>query len=271
MRSRDPESDPAGVHGLRPRWKRLAILFLACCLSACSTPMPGGTGRPSGGGLGGECNATPDAGRPQYIIGYGSLMQDESRKRTSLRAGPAHPVEVRGYRRGWFARGESVGVSTTYLGVLLNRESRLNAVIYEVDPAELLATDQRERSYCRVPVSIPDVTPLEGGFFPPPGAQVWIYANRPESVARPDSHYPIVQSYVDIFVSGCLEQEQRFGLVDFARQCLSTTADWSEHWVNDRIYPRRPFIFQPRARQIDDLLSKQLHRYFSRIKIEPGG
>jgi hypothetical protein len=76
---------------------------------------------------------------------------------------------------------------------------------------------------------------------------------------------------VDIFVSGCLEQEQRFGLAAFSQQCLSTTTDWSEHWVNDRIYPRRPFAFQPKARQIDSLLSKQLPQYFSRIRIESGG
>jgi hypothetical protein len=259
------------VHTLGPRWQQLTILVLASWLAACSTARPGGTGQAFGDGISGECNAPPDSSRPQYIIGYGSLMQDESRKRTSLQAGPAHPVEIRGYRRGWFARGEAVGLSTTYLGVLPHRESHLNAVIYEVDPAELLATDKRELSYCRATVAIPDITPLESKFFPALNAQTWIYVNRPESVATPNSRYPIVQSYVDIFVSGCLEQEQRFGLAEFAKQCLSTTADWSEHWVNDRIYPRRPFIFQPRARQIDNLLSKQLQQYFSRIRIEPGG
>jgi len=50
--------------------------------------------------------------------------------------------------------------------------------------------------------------------------------------------------------------------------CLATTRDWSEHWVNDRIYPRRPFIYQPRSRQIDSLLAQQLPQYFSRIRIE---
>jgi hypothetical protein len=153
----------------------------------------------------------------------------------------------------------------------VHRASHLNAVTYEVDPAELVATDKRELSYCRAAVAIADMTSLESGLFSAPGAQTWIYVSRPENVGTPSWRYPIVQSYVDIFVSGCLEQEQRFGLAGFAKQCLSTTADWSEHWVNDRIYPRRPSIFQPRAGQIDDLLSKQLRQYFSRIRIEQGG
>ena len=34
----------------------------------------------------GNCNAAPDPAKAQYIIGYGSLMQDESRKRTTPNA-----------------------------------------------------------------------------------------------------------------------------------------------------------------------------------------
>ena len=259
------------IRSLWTRWRQLAILILASWLTACSTAGPAGTGKAFGDGISGTCNAPPDSSRPQYIIGYGSLMQDASRKRTSPQAGPAHPVEIRGYRRGWFARGDAVGFGATYLGILPHRESHFNAVIYEVDPAELLATDERELSYCRANVATLDLTPLESEFFPAPSAQIWIYANRPERVATPNSRYPIVQSYVDVFVSGCLDQEQRFALAEFAKQCLSTTTDWSGHWINDRIYPRRPFIFQPRARQIDRLLSEQLQQYFSLIRIEPGG
>jgi hypothetical protein len=98
--------------------------------------------------------------------------------------------------------------------------------------------------------------------------QAWIYANNPRAIATPSARFPIVQSYVDVFVSGCLEQEQRFELKGFAQQCLVTTHEWSEHWVNDRLYPRRPFIHQPKSRQIDLLLSQQLPAFFSQIKIE---
>jgi hypothetical protein len=233
------------------RWQHIAILVLTSWLVACSTPTqlsaphpdlqgaatPSIASRVVSDGIGSECNLPPDSGRPQYIIGYGSLMQDESRKRTSPQAGPAHPVDIRGYRRGWFARAEAVGFGTTYLGVLPSRESHLNAVIYQVEVTEVIATDQREISYCRTVVAMSDIKPLEREFLLAPDGQIWIYVGGPQSVATPDLHYPIVQSYVDIFLSGCLEQEQRFGLTELSQRCLSTTADWSEHWVNDCIIP----------------------------------
>jgi hypothetical protein len=214
------------------------------------------------------CHAAPDADKLQYIVGYGSLMQDESRKRTSPQAGPAHPVEVTGYARGWFARGDPLGFSTTYLGVTTESGASVNAVIYRVEANELAATDRREASYCRHGVPLAALRTLEKDPFLTSNAQAWIYVNKPGAIAVPSAKFPIVQSYVDIFVSGCLEQEQRFELQGFARQCLATTRYWSEHWVNDRIYPRRPFIHQPKARQIDSLLSQQLPEYFARIRIE---
>ncbi len=161
------------------RWQHIAILALTSWLVACSTPTqlsaphpdlqaaatPSIASRVVSDGIGSECNLPPDSSRPQYIIGYGSLMQDESRKRSSPQAGPAHPVDVRGYRRGWFARTEAVGFGTTYLGVLPNRESHLNAVIYRVEATEVIATDRREVSYCRTGVAMSAIKPFEREFL----------------------------------------------------------------------------------------------------------
>jgi hypothetical protein len=251
-------------------WQLGGIFLFAGLLSACVSAPQAGLPQSSDASatVEEECHPPAVADRPQYIVGYGSLMQDESRKRTSPQAGPAHPVEVRGYRRGWFARPEAVGFSTTYLGAAADPKGSINAVIYQVDEPELKATDRREASYCRRSVAFGDIRTLESGSFAMQTGQAWIYINKPQTVARPSARYPIVQSYVDIFLSGCLEQEQRFELKGFAQQCVSTTHDWSEHWVNDRVYPRRPFIYQPKARQIDTLLSEQLPQYFSRIRIE---
>ena len=215
-----------------------------------------------------DCNIQPDSNLPQYIIGYGSLMQDESRKRTSPQADLAHPVEVSGYVRGWFSRGDPVGFSTTFLGALPEPQAHLNAVIYRLETSELAATDRREASYCRKSVPLSDIKTLEKNPFKVLDGQAWIYTNLPEDAAIPDARFPIVQSYVDIFMSGCLEQELRFGLKGFAQACMTTTKDWSTHWVNDRPSPRRPFASQPKSRQIDTLLSEQLPEYFSHIRIE---
>jgi hypothetical protein len=82
-----------------------------------------------------------------------------------------------------------------------------------------------------------------------PSGQIWIYVNKPASLAPPDAEHPITQSYVDIFITGCLELQPRVsdpGL-DLVEQCVRTTSGWSKHWVNDRLQPRRPYIHQPRA------------------------
>lgn len=84
----------------------LVTLCAAWGLLACVSPQqpaaPSANARLSADA---RCNAQPEPGQPQYIVGYGSLMQDESRKRTSPQAGPAYPVEVAGYKRGWFEAG----------------------------------------------------------------------------------------------------------------------------------------------------------------------
>lgn len=215
----------------------------------------------------GNCNAAPDPAKTQYIIGYGSLMQDESRKRTTPNANIAYPVKVNGYQRGWFTKGSGVGFSTTFLGVVQSKESTLNAVIYQIDVTEITTMDKREFSYCRLAVE-PENYSLLKQDIPLSSGQVWIYVNKPETIATANRNYPIVQSYVDIFLSGCLELEQRFELEDFAKQCLVTTSNWSIQWLNDRVYPRRPFIYQPKAGRIDQLLKEHLPKYFQQIRIE---
>src|SRR5262249_26632033 len=101
----------------------------------------------------GGCGEPVDTERPQYIIGYGSLMQDASRLRTSPRAGPAHPVELEGYRRGWFSR-RAARPGSTWLGAQSGPKGRLNAVIRQADAAEVDAADKRESLYCRVSVAM---------------------------------------------------------------------------------------------------------------------
>lgn len=244
-----------------------AVLLLA--LAACATgPDPSSPGNADAGTD--PCHPRVGPDRPQFVVGYGSLMQDESRKRTSPHAGPAYPVELSGYERGWFERGSAIGFTTTYLGVRRDERSRFNAVVYAVQPDELAATDARESSYCRLEVPLASIAPLAPRSPLPGGARLWIYVGDPRRLALPDARHPIVQSYVDLFLSGCLEQEERFHLKGFARGCVATTTGWSEHWVNDRIFPRRPFAWQPRAGDIDRLLASTVPREFASIRLEAG-
>jgi hypothetical protein len=197
-------------------------------------------------------------------------MQDESRKRTSPEAGAAYPVRVSGFRRGWFARGGGDGFETTYLGATPDASRTLNGVLYQIkDAADLAAIDAREAIYCRLPVEgqryqllAPETPPVTG--------EVWIYVSLQQALRTAEVNFPLVQSYVDVFLSGCIELEARFHLSGFASECVTTTTDWSTHWINDRIYPRRPHIYQPKARQIDKLIHDELPAFFPAIRLDSG-
>lgn len=232
--------------------------FLLCLLLAALA---------SAGAHADDCHPQPSPGASQFIVGYGSLMQDVSRRQTAPDAGEARPVRVRGFQRAWLAKGAPVGFSTTYLGVAAKPEAVMNAVIFAVrDAAEMASLDRREVSYCRARVPAAQMAPLDGG--PVPDGEAWVYVNQPERAAPPSAAFPIVQSYVDIFLSGCLHLERKFRLDGFARECVRTTAGWSRHWVNDRLFPRRPFEHQPDAGAIDRLLDEEVPEYFRAMRIE---
>lgn len=217
--------------------------------------------------LAADCHPLPTPGTPQYIVGYGSLMQEASRLRTAPSAKEAWPVRVKGYRRAWIAQGAPVGFSTTFLGVKINTYSTLNAALFPLaSDAEVGNMDAREDGYCRVAVPDTQLTMLAGEL--PVASEVWIYVNKPRRVAAPSVRFPVVQSYVDIFVGGCLELERQYQLQGFAEECIGSTHGWSKHWVNDRLYPRRPFIHQPNAMAIDKLLQRKLPAQFKAIRIE---
>ena len=60
---------------------------------------------------------------------------------------------------------------------------------------------------------------------------------------------PILQSHVDTIMAAALCHGEAF-----AAEWLDVTEGWSSFWLNDRLESRRPWVHQPRARQIDRLL-----------------
>jgi len=216
------------------------------------------------------CHPEVDPTVPQYIIGYGSLMQTGSKRRTAPDTGENLPVMMTGYQRAWNTKGSSIGFSTTYLGVQPEADAQMVAALYRVfDVEEIRKTDDREAFYCRERAQPDKLRMLDGSSVPATG-QIWIYVNRPENVDPPSERFPIVQSYVDIFVTGCFELKQKVvgENLDFAEACITTTHGWSADWVNDRPTPRRPFIDQPKASAIDALLQKMVPDQFKKIRIE---
>lgn len=209
------------------------------------------------------CYPHVDPHQKQYIIGYGSLINQESRHYTFPSEHNAYPIELQGFRRGWIAHGDEVGFSTTFLGITKDPQSTINAIYFSIVDDVIQSFDERERGYCRVLIPHNHIKPYEGKLNK---GQYWIYVNK--NINKPNKTFPIVQSYVDLFLSGCMEIEEKYGLHGFARKCVNTTRDWSEYWVNDRIFPRRPYIYQPRAFEIDHLLLETVGNVFEKIIIE---
>lgn len=214
----------------------------------------------------GTCYPAIDASQPQHLLGYGSLMNTESRQRTTPRAGPSLPVRVTGFQRAWNTRGSSL-VATTFLGATMDPEGRFNAALYTLPGEdEIRTTDARESGYCRTLVAAGQIEMLGPNIKP--GGQIWIYTVQAERAHAPDQDFPIVQSYVDVFLGGCLTIGAEHGLNDFASECVTTTHDWSAHWVNDRIMPRRPFAHQPLAIKIDGVLGQIIPQFLKARVIE---
>ena len=51
----------------------------------------------------------------------------------------------------------------------------------------------------------------------------------------PSITHPILQTYIDVCITSCLEHGD-----DFAREFISTTFLWTPYWLNDREIARRP-------------------------------
>ena len=215
------------------------------------------------------CHPVVTRSEPNYVIGYGSLMLTASKDATWRGTGPNLPVVVTGFERSWTARDAGPGFRTTYLGIRRVAGARIAASLFRVlNPSAFDAGDRRESIYCRAAIDPGQVRMLDGTDTPTRG-KIWIYVLKPGSAAPVSARFPIIQTYVDLFLGGCLELKR---LVvdrerDFLADCIATTKGWSIHWVNDRPHPRRPSNGAV-VRRIDAALQRLLPREFDAIRTE---
>ena len=141
----------------------------------------------------GELDKVGGSARPQYIFGYGSLVQRQSRMGTSAGAEFASPVIVHGVSRGWFDQTGGPSWNPTYLGAVLEKDSVCNGVIFPVTSAEFAAYGEREVGYQLTKIDPSQITMLDGSQTVPE-ADIWFYGNTEKRF--PSSEHPIVQSYV---------------------------------------------------------------------------
>jgi hypothetical protein len=184
-------------------------------------------------GFSSSCHMQVNSSKSQYIVGYGSLMLESSKRDTYHSVGENVPILLNGYQRGWFARGLYQGHATTFLGASYKAHHNMNAVMFQVGSKIIASFDTRERNYCRYLVSASNIKWLSEA-KDLTHAQVWIYLPSDAIRLKPSSENPIYQTYVDIFLQGCVELERKFHLKDFSKNCIIKTTDWSKNIKNDR-------------------------------------
>lgn len=197
-----------------------------------------------------------------YVFGYGSLLERASRTRTNPEALAAWPARVTGYQRGWFHQfADNVGSTCTYVGAEKAEGQTINGVIYPVSDFE--KTKQRETGYTAIQLNADEIAMLDGGgpWSADGDLKAYVFVSNQDSISKtkaPTPTFPMVQSYVDICINGCLEIDALYRTAkgSFAQEFVRTTSGWNANWVNDRIYPRRPFIYAPNASAIDKVLQQ---------------
>ena len=181
-----------------------------------------------------------------YMVSYGSLLSEFSRKHHSGVYDKVVPASLSGWRRAWCARYADEG--TTYAGAFKDPLATISAILIPTQITDGLR--QRERHYNFVSVSQSDIYCEEP--IAPSKDTFWVCEAR--EVEYPVVKYPLPQSYVDTCLIGCREINHQF-----ARQFIKETTGWKSSWVNDRktpIFPRFAQITESQERWIDQLLDE---------------
>lgn len=192
---------------------------------------------------------------PHIVLGYGSLMNGDSRSRHSGIPHDGIEVEVFGFERGWITRSEPE--SQTYVGAYQKSDGWLNA---QLVPAHLdPALQKREQDYRFTPVTIAQLNfelntqlaeRLVGWLAT---RDIWICESL--KIEPSTALYPVNQSYIDTCLAGCLE----LGGFAAARRFIESTSGWDHHRMNDRQapkYPRNAVVKHEHVDLIDQLLDE---------------
>ncbi|KEQ11781.1 gamma-glutamylcyclotransferase family protein [Endozoicomonas numazuensis] len=213
------------------------------------------------------CFPKVDTSQPQYLVASGTLMLEASREKKLNKAEVELPVWVSGYERGWFVRVVEKAPKRTVLGVSKDEGKLFNGLLLASSDRQISSLDRNEHRTCRTLIDVKQLNSMAGGQLPEKG-QIWIYVVKPKNKAKPAGKYPIQQSDVDNFLTGCLEQSKTFSLPQFAEQCVDTTVGWSENWTNDRERPSGGELVQNKRVQINKLLERLEGGLFEKVRDE---
>lgn len=178
-----------------------------------------------------------------YIFGYGSLMNSSSRRLTG-QTGVAIPAVVSGLIRYWGKIDTSLTASPLVVDL---GQGKVNGVLLEISATELPQFDTREKGYHRHQLNRQQI---DCSHSLSDDDQIWVYIkNEPEP---PCHKAPVLQTYIDTVLEGCLEVSD-----SFARFFVEHTVGWQHPIENDRLQPRYinyAGVEANKLQQIDQLL-----------------
>lgn len=182
------------------------------------------------------------------IFGYGVLINTELREQSLSEKSVAIPARLSsefGYIRTWNFKGPSYSA----LGIEKRQKGApINGIVYSVNVDDMTLWDQFEKGYDRIQVPR-EVIEYTSWLQPKEDAKIWIYVPKPDFQALPDEYSPLMQSYLDTVLAGCLEHGEAF-----AREFLETTTGWPKWWLNDRVVTKNAWSSRREQKYIDQLL-----------------
>lgn len=208
---------------------------------------------------------SPSAPRFDYVFGFGSIINtathapwlasDKDSNCTVLQGQRATILKSFGYKRGWTFRSAT---GFTALGLLREEEANdINGVLFRIRHDLLEGFDRREVGYDRVEIDrncIKLIPPEESETNEPDankyshqvvldiqvGEKIWVYVPQESFCAEANEDHPILQSYVDTVMQGCLD----WGGESMAEEFVATTSNFSPYYLNDTPSSRRPWLFR---------------------------
>lgn len=172
--------------------------------------------------LGSQASCHPKVGNnKQYVVGYGSLINEKSKRATVFNVSDNIPVEVRGFRRGWY----HVAYDQVFLGAVRDPKYGFNAVVFSLDDSKQIKEfDIREKNYCRRLVPKSKIQSLGKEKI---DGDVWIYVStNPKYLTDLDDNDFAEASYIYTFLLGCLDVEKESGIKNYLNECLNHTYQW---------------------------------------------
>jgi len=219
--------------------------------------------------------------REVWVFGYGSLMSPDSppaglsdRQRKLFL--PYWIRKEAGFQRVWNYRHGSVGINAVGLRkVPEDQADFICGIAYPMDyefASDLFS--KREDGYRLLLLHEDLMAPMHEDYRIPDGCgYIWIVGEPISQCLGPENescdnykckrHWPtddspILQSYVDEIIAGCLKYRTTSGKTDgmnFAAAVIQSIRGWEWPWFNDRILSGRPWKFAADYELTDGLLN----------------